>query len=180
MQTCSLLGRIHIKNERPTRIHSTYVMHIVIIKTEICNIVVLTNPFLMHGFRDGAYPLLGQPAQYHLGRGLAIALTNTLEDRIVENAPTTLSQGRPGHGCNPLLGHARTGLPCAIVSLVMPSCNLTKRGKTVQCLQYTAAHSSSAYAAHQTFGLLPVVLQCLSGSIPSPDETRRIRIDDAH
>ena len=101
MQACSLLGRIHIKNERPSRIHSTDVMHIVIIKTEICNIVVLTNPFLMHRFRDGAYPLLSQPAQYHLGRGLAIALTNTLEDRIAENAPTALSQGRPGHGCNP-------------------------------------------------------------------------------
>lgn len=59
MQTCGLLRRIHIKDERPSRIHGPDVMHIVIIETGICNIVVLANPFLMHGFRDGAYPPAG-------------------------------------------------------------------------------------------------------------------------
>lgn len=105
MQTCGLLRRIHIKNERPSCIHGPNVMHIVIIKTEICNIAVLANPFLMHGLRDGAYPLLGQPAQYHLGRGLAITLANTPEDRIVENVLTAFSQRRPSHWGNPLLSH---------------------------------------------------------------------------
>nr|WP_220000442.1 hypothetical protein [Bifidobacterium asteroides] len=63
------------------------------------------KPFLMHGFRDGAYPLPGQPTQYHLGRGLAMGLTNTSKDRIIENTPTTISQKCPGRGYAPLLGH---------------------------------------------------------------------------
>lgn len=105
MQTCGLLRWVHIKNERPSRIRGPDVMHIVIVKTEICYIAVLANPFLMHGFRDGAYPLLGQPAQYHLGRGLAIMLANTPEDRIVENSLTAFSQRHSDHWGNPLLGH---------------------------------------------------------------------------
>ena len=68
-------------------------MHI--IKTEICNIVDFGNPFLMHGFRDRTYPLLGQPAQYYLGWVLAITLAYTPEHRIAENTQTAFSLRRP-------------------------------------------------------------------------------------
>ena len=102
-------------------------LHVLSIKFEVEEILILLHSFLMNSLRDDDYIALQQPAQGYLCGSLAVFLANLGEGRVGEQSVLTFCQRSSCHELGAKLIHEFSGLVLLVehvrLHLVHHRCN---------------------------------------------------------